>query len=47
MKTRRRKMIADCKSLRLQIFEFEQEWTKRHNRIPKVRLLILLSSLSS
>lgn len=34
-KNRRRKMVADCKAMRVQIFEFEQEWTKKHNRIPK------------
>eukprot|EP01034_Spumella_vulgaris_P025121 gene25121-31538_t len=31
----RRKMVADCKAMRSQIFEFEQEWTRKHNRIPK------------
>lgn len=35
-KQRRRKMVADCKAMRVQIFEFEQEWTRKHNRIPKV-----------
>lgn len=35
-KNRRRKMVADCKAMRVQIFEFEQEWTRKHNRIPKV-----------
>eukprot|EP00598_Pedospumella_elongata_P005631 CAMPEP_0184974846 /NCGR_PEP_ID=MMETSP1098-20130426/6214_1 /TAXON_ID=89044 /ORGANISM="Spumella elongata, Strain CCAP 955/1" /LENGTH=819 /DNA_ID=CAMNT_0027497495 /DNA_START=135 /DNA_END=2594 /DNA_ORIENTATION=+ len=34
-KNRRRKMVADCKAMRVQIFEFEQDWTKKHNRIPK------------
>ena len=32
---KRRKMVADCKGMRAQIFEFEQEWTRKHNRIPK------------
>ena len=34
-KNRRRKMVADCKAMRVQIFDFEQEWTKKNNRIPK------------
>lgn len=34
-KNRRRRMVADCKALRSQIFEFEQEWTRKHNRVPK------------
>ena len=40
VKSRRRKMVADCKAMRVQIFEFEQEWTKKYNRIPKVRYFI-------
>lgn len=32
---KRRKMVADCKGMRAQIFEFEQDWTRKHNRIPK------------
>jgi len=31
----RRKMVSECKTLRGQIFDFEQEFFKSHNRAPK------------
>jgi hypothetical protein len=33
----RRRMVADCKALRAQIYEFEQEYAKRYNRQPKTQ----------
>lgn len=33
----RRRMVADCKSLRAQIYEFEQEFTKKYGRAPKTQ----------
>lgn len=33
----RRRMVADCKSLRSQIYEFEQEFTKKYGRAPKTQ----------
>lgn len=32
----RRKMVADCKALRLQIHDFEEEFTLKNKRLPKV-----------
>eukprot|EP01038_Epipyxis_sp_PR26KG_P008715 gene8715-11776_t len=32
---KRRKMVSDCKMLRSQIFDFEQDWSRRFNRVPK------------
>lgn len=36
----RRKMVADCKALRAQIHDFEQEFTMKNNRLPKVRIFL-------
>jgi hypothetical protein len=33
----RRKMVADCKALRAQIYEFEQEFSKKYARSPKTQ----------
>jgi hypothetical protein len=33
----RRRMVADCKALRAQIYEFEQEFAKKYNRQPKAQ----------
>lgn len=34
-RSKRRKMVSDCKGLRAQIYEFEQQWLKSHGRVPK------------